>query len=355
MPWQAGFLEACEQLGLPRATDLNDPSQTGAGPHAMNKLDGRRVSAAEAYLSPAVRARPNLSIRAGVTVRRVLFERRRAVGVEIEQDGAVETLAARQVVLCGGSIGTLGLLLRSGVGPRTELGRLGVEVVRALPAVGAAVLDHPGTALFFAPKPGVLERDHPLIQTALRWTSPGAGVPNNLQIQPGSKVPLPRVTFPVLNIMGGLGKPRSRGRIRFRSARSGAPVIESRLFEDPEDQALGAHVLELMLEIAQTPAMRALGTPLFPSHRRLRSKAERIRWIRSACDSGYHPVGTVPMGSDGDPRAATDGRGRVRGVEGLIVADASLMPTIPSSNTNLPTLMIGERFGAWLRDELLPD
>lgn len=350
VPWQAGFLDACAQLGLPSATDLNDPRQTGAGPHAMNKIHGRRISAAEAYLTPAVRARENLAIRAGVTVRRVLFSGRRAVGVEVEQDGVVETLAAERVVLCGGAIGTLGVLLRSGIGPRAELARLGVEAVMALPAVGAALLDHPGTAIFFKPKPGVLHISDPLIQTALRWTSPGAQMQNDVQIQPGSMMPLPRFKLPVLSIMGSIGKPASRGRIRFPSADPSAkPKLDSKLFSHPEDQRTGSFVLDLMLEIANTPQMKALGSLVWPSEKKPMGHEARVRWLRSACDSGYHPAGTVPMGPE-DREAATDEQGRVRGVQGLIVADASLMPTIPSSNTNLTTLMIGERFGAWLQE-----
>src|SRR5690606_19115414 len=141
--------------------DHNDPTTTGAGPHAMNKIDGRRVSAAEAYLTAEVRGRENLSIVAGALVRRVLFRGRRVTGVEIERLGHVEILAADRVVLSAGAIGTPGILLRSGVGPREKVGALGVDLVADNAGVASRLLDHPGTAIFLLPKEGVARADDP--------------------------------------------------------------------------------------------------------------------------------------------------------------------------------------------------
>jgi choline dehydrogenase len=158
--------------------------------------------------------------------------------------------------------------------------------------------------------------------------------------------------MPLVSLMCAVGKPRAHGVLRFTSADANAkPWIESRMLEDPHDRALAVDAMQLAQRLSQTRPLRSLATNFWPSARVLRDRARTDGWIRRACDSGYHPCGTVPMGADGDPHAATDGRGRVRGVEGLTVADASLMPTIPSSNINLASLMIGERFGCWLRDE----
>lgn len=346
VPWQAAFLEACRDRGLPECPDSNLAGTEGFGPHAMNKVKGRRISAAQAYLTPEVRARPQLEIRADTLVRRVVFDGRRAVGVEVEQPtGEITTLAARRVVLCAGAIHTPGILLRSGVGPRADLDRLGVDRVAEVPAVGARLLDHPGAAFFLRPKWGAVKTSHPLIQTVLRFTSDG-GRPADLILQPGSAVNSPWFSLPVCSMMCAVGKPSGHGRLVFPSADPrAAPTIDSRLLDHPEDRRRAVQALRLAAELCETSAAKAIATPLWPRWRTLRDPDRMDAWIRSSCDSGYHPCGTVPMGADDDPDAACDGRGRVRGTERLVVADASLMPTITSSNTNLPTLMIGE----WLR------
>jgi choline dehydrogenase len=158
---------------------------------------------------------------------------------------------------------------------------------------------------------------------------------------------------PLVSLMCAVGKPRQHGVLRIVSADPrGKPWIESRFLEDARDRAVAVAAMELAYRLAQTAPLRAIARHFWPSQRVLRRRDRIDDWIRSACDSGYHPCGTVPMGADGDADAATDAHGRVRGVHGLSVADASLMPTIPSSNIHLPTLMIGERIGGWLRDSL---
>jgi choline dehydrogenase len=354
VPWQAAFLESCASAGHPRCDDHNDPRAKGWGPHAMNKIAGRRISAAEAWLTREVRARKNLRIQPHTLVRRVIFENRRAVGVEVEIDGAVAFVPAKKVVLTAGAIATPGILLRSGIGPRSELARLAVELVSDVPAVGARLLDHPGSAFFLWPKRGIVERHHPLIQTALRLRSPGSDHENDVQIQAGSIVHLPFMTLPMVSLMVQVGKPRGHGMIRFPSADPKAkPVIESRLLDDEHDRRVAIFGLSIARNVAAEPATRDLATAVWPIDRVLRRRDSLDRWVRRVSDSGYHPSGTVPMGPDGAPDAALDSHGRVRGVERLVVADASVMPTIPTANTHLPTLMIGERFGAWLRDGVI--
>src|SRR4051812_14134501 len=134
--WQAAFVEACLELGFPRCADTNDPTTTGVGPHAMNKIDGERVSAARAYLRADVRARSNLRIVANTAVRRVIVKHGRAQGVEVETHGRVHVLHADRVVLSGGAIASPGILLRSGIGPADEVSRLGVDLVADVPGVG---------------------------------------------------------------------------------------------------------------------------------------------------------------------------------------------------------------------------
>lgn len=348
--WQAAFVEACVELGFPRCEDSNRPGSHGVGAHAMNKIAGRRISAAEAFLDAEVRARDNFQLRAMTLVRRVLVRNRKLEGIEIEAAGQVERIRAARVVLCAGALNTPGILLRSGIGPRAEVARLGCELVLDLPAVGRELLDHPGAAIFLRPRLfGPTRMHHPLIQTVLRYAS-GPSHPSDMLIQPGSKLVFPGFDAPLVSIMGAVGKPYGRGSMSWPSADPRAlPVIHSRLLEDARDRALAVDAMMLAHRVAETKPMRKLAAPLWPRSRTLRDRARSEAWIPRACDSGYHPCGTVPMGHNPE-LAATDARGQVFGIEGLYIGDASLMPTIPSSNIHLPTLMIGERIGAWLRD-----
>jgi choline dehydrogenase len=351
--WNRGFLDACASLGYPKCTDTNDPTQGGAGPHAMNKIDGKRMSAARGYLTESVRARPNLRIQPDTLVRRILFDdRRRVVGLEVETNGRVWDIHTRKVILSAGAIATPQLLQRSGVGPRDVVDRLGIDLVADVPQVGARLLDHPGCALFFRPKPGIGGIHNPIIQCVMRVTSEGSACPNDMQVQPGSFMPLPLIDLPWFVTMSiCVGKPRGIGRMWTESADARAkPRIESQFLVDDVDRARAVDALLLAWKLVQTSAMKDLATPFWPPRRVLDDRASLDRFVWRITGSGYHPCGTVPMGTAHDPDAACDPRGRVHGVEGLVVADASVMPTIPMANTNLPTLMIGERFGEWARE-----
>jgi choline dehydrogenase len=318
----------------------------------MNLVDGVRMSAARGYLDARARRRENLVIRPGTLVRRVLLRDRRVVGVEVETYGRVHTIASSRVVLCAGATSTPGILLRSGIGPRRAVERLGVDLVVDLPAVGAKLLDHPGSAIFLRPKqPHRVPGQH-FIQTVLRMTSK-SGPRNDMFLQPGSAVPHPYGgDLPLVSIMESVGKSYGRGTITFTSpsARS-SPRIESRLFMEERDRERALDAMQLAVALAETPAMRGMATLFWPSPGVARSRERLGQWLGRLCDSSYHPCSTVPMGADdaSDAEVATDGRGRVRHVEGLWVADASLMPTIPSAHTNLTVLMMGERFGEWMR------
>jgi choline dehydrogenase len=265
----------------------------------------------------------------------------------------VHAIAARRVVLCAGATATPGILLRSGIGPRAAVERLGVDPVMELPAVGARLLDHPGVAIFLRPRPALQQSlKDALIQTVLRYTSDGSSVPNDMILQPGSVVPLPFFTLPLVSLMCSVGKPRGHGTIEYTSPDPRSqPRIESRLLVDDRDRRRAVQAMRLAVDLASSGPLRGTASFFWPPERVVQSEARMGEWIGRICDSGYHPCGTVPMGADDarDTEAATDGRGRVRGVDGLWVADASIMPTIPSANTNLTAIMIGERFGEWLR------
>ena len=351
-PWQTAFLDGCRELGFGPCPDTNDPTMTGFGPHSMNKIEGVRMSAARGYLTPDVRRRGNLRIVPDTVVHRVRIRNRRVVGLTVETRGRVHDIDAKRVILAAGAICSPGILLRSGVGPRASVEAMGVTPIADVPAVGAQLLDHPGAGMVWRPTSGQGNHTFPLIQNVLRFTSKGSPYPNDVQLQPGSFFPTPwGFTVPVVMLMCCVGKPRGRGAIRFVDANPRTrPVIDSRLLLDPADRAVAAEALRLALLCADTSAMRSHAKLVWPSREIVTDDARLDAFLFRISDSGYHPCGTVPMGRDGDPRGAVTQHGRMRQVEGLWVADASVMPTIPSSNTNFPTLMMGERFGAWFRD-----
>jgi choline dehydrogenase len=351
VPFQKAFLTACGELGFEPCADHNDPATTGYGPHAMNRVKGKRVSTALGYLVP-IHGRPNLTIRDRTLVRRVLVQGGRVTGVEVERGGVVETIQCEKVVLSAGSIQTPSILMRSGIGPRDVLERLGVPVLVDLPAVGAKLIDHPGILIALFPAEGVASMEDPVIQTTLRYTSRGSSRPNDMQLQPISSFQLEG--GPVLmGISSVVGKPRAVGRLVFQSADPASqPSILPNLLGDDDDVERLIDSVELAVRASRTEAISKLGMVVWPTPDVFESRAAMAAWAKANCGSGYHPVGTAPMGAEGDPSAAVDQYGRVRGVSGLFVADASIMPTITSSNTNLPSIMIGERFGEWLREGL---
>lgn len=353
VPIQAAFLEGARELGWQECADSNAPGQAGAGPHAMNMIDGRRISAAEAYLTSAVRARPNLSIRANALVRRVLFDGKRAVGVELEGDGGTERIAASAVIVCSGAINTPGVLLRSGVGPEREVRRLQCELVLDAPAVGRRLLDHPGTGIFILAKRGFRpDHEDPILQTVYRFPSGAIDHRADMLLQPTSFTMLPQKP-PLFGIVTQVGKPRGVGTIHYPDAGTRTrPIIHQNFFHDAQDRRLARESLKRCYAMLQTRAFGALGRPVLPWSGVLKRDFLLDRFIPVLCDSGYHPSGTVPMGPSPSEHAAVDGRGRVFGLDGLYVVDASLMPTIPSSNIHLPTLMIAERMAQWLCAEL---
>lgn len=350
MPWQSAFLGACDELGFPSCADHNDAKGSGHGAQPMNMVHGARVSAAQAYLTAEVRRRENLSIRANVLVRRVLIRNRRVEGLDVESGGRIETLPARRVVLCAGAVATPGILLRSGVGPRDDVERLGVTPVADVPAIGRRMLDHFGALILLAPRRGSGDVHGPLIQTCLRYTSRRSETENDVLLQPGSFLQLPDSVAPFFTLMLCLEKPRGASTLRFPSADPRArPEMVAHVFSDRLDRERAVEAMQLAWLCASSRAMRGLASFVWPRESVLSKPAALGEWITRSSGTAFHMCGTVPMGAEGSLDAAVDGRGRVRGVDGLWVADASVFPTIPSANTNPPTLMAGERFGDWFR------
>ncbi len=343
----SAFLQACSTLGYPRVADHNAPGAIGAGVLPRNVVDGIRKSAALTYLA-AARGRANLAIRGGVLVDRVLFEGQRAVGVRL--GGSSETIQADHIILAAGAFGSPAILMRSGLGPADHLQSLGIDVFHDLPGVGQNLSDHPLLALQFAASAG--SDNVPGPQTMLTLQSSGSSAAPDLQIFPWAIPPDELGASPIFEIFVALVKPLSRGSLRLRSSNpAAAPVIDLGFFTNPGDMPRLIHAVRAARQLAQTlPLSDVALQELFPGPQITDSVADLEAAMRAKVGTYFHPVGTCRMGPATDASAVVDTRGSVYGVEGLSVIDASIMPTIPAANTNLPTLMLAERCSAWLAE-----
>jgi choline dehydrogenase len=324
-PAQAPFLQACEALGHEIVADHNAPGTVGAGRLPLNEVGGVRQSTAVTYLR-AARRRPNLTIHADRPVEQVLVENGRATGVQLLGG---DRIRAGQVVLSAGTFGSPTILLRSGIGPADELAALGVPVRHDLPGVGRNLHDHPLLRLSFATD------GHPVADPPRHTllTTRNGSDPPDIQVFPSG----PTADEPdTLTLLVGLMTPRSRGVLRLASADAADPPrIDPGHLRDSDDVARLAAGARLARRLAATaPLSRYLGPP---------PPEPSEAWVIENAASYQHPVGTCRMGPADDPRAVVDSTGRVHGVAGLTVVDASAMPSIPSANTNLATLMLAER------------
>ncbi len=359
VPFQAAFMDACAELGAKRGyvacADHNDPDAGGYGPHPMNKRGDLRLSTALAYLTPEVRERSNLTIRANTDLRRVLVKDGASVGVEVRTDGVIESLTAREVVLCCGAVHSPAALVRSGIGPRDVLERLGVGVVKALGGVGQHLMDHPAIGPTLYPKNGVASFDDPVIQTTMRYTATGSGDRNDMQLEPLSFMHIAGGRL-LTGIAACVFKSYSTGRLEFDSVDIDAnPRLKMEYLSDERDYVKLMDGLERAMELSETEAIKAVCDGVRrPGAEELHDRAALDVWVRRNVSTGAHPSCTCRMGPTDDPGAVVDEHGFVHGIRGLRVADASIMACVPSANTNIPTIMIGERIGEWVRGELAP-
>jgi choline dehydrogenase len=340
-PAQRAFIEAGVSLGYKRVVDFNGAEQNGVSGHVVNVVDGIRQNTALAYLTPEVRARPNLTIHGDVTVDRVLFEGSTATGV-VTADGTVYTAA--EVILSAGSYGSAAILLRSGVGPADHLASLGIGVVAALP-VGEHLQDHPFFHTMYALAPEYATMAPSL--GAMLWTASSEAAEHELDLHvvaahPG-ELPI-GPTGGAFALSAALVGPESRGTLRLASRDPlDPPVIDTNYLATERDRRRLLEVAKLARTIAAHPALAPLlAGELMPAYTGA-DDADLMAVIESNLATYGHPTATAPMGGPADPWAVVDGVGAVNGLDGLRVIDASIIPQAPSTVPNLTVIMIAER------------
>jgi choline dehydrogenase-like flavoprotein len=368
-PVDEAFLRASEQAGFKRLEDFNGAEQEGVGYYQVTQKNGERCSAAKAYLTPVLQ-RPNLTVITQARATRILFEGKRAVGVAYVRRGKpCEARATREVLLSAGALQSPQLLLLSGVGPREELGRHGIDVVHELPGVGQNLHDHidyvacyksKSKELFGLSLAGGLR----LLRAVQAYRKDRTGMLTTnyaeaggfLKTDPALEVPDVQLHFVIgmvddhsRKLHWGHGfschvcvlRPKSRGRIGLHSADPlRPPLIDPNFFGEPEDLEVMLRGFKLMQRIMQAPGLAAYGgKDVYTAN--AKGDDDLREALRQRADTIYHPVGSCKMGDD--DLAVVDSELRVHGLEGLRVVDASVMPTVVGGNTNAPVIMIGEK------------
>ena len=369
LPICDAYIRAGQELGIPYNHDFNGRQQAGIGFYQLTQRNRRRSSASLSYLSP-IRGRKNLTIRTGERVARIALEGTRAVGVEVVTGSGVETIRAdREVLVSSGAIGSPKLLLQSGIGPAEHLTSVGVSVKHDLPGVGSNLQDHldlfvicectgdhtyDGVAklhrTLWAGLQYVLFRSGPvassLFETGGFWyANPDARSPDiqfHLGLGSGIEAGVEKLKNAGVTLNSAYLHPRSRGTVRLSSADpAAAPLIDPNYWEDPHDRKMSIEGLKIAREIMQQAALK----PYVMAERLPGPKAvsdeDLFDYGCANAKTDHHPVGTCKMGTGTDAVVGLDLK--VHGLEGLRVCDSSVMPRVPSCNTNAPTIMVGEK------------
>jgi choline dehydrogenase len=372
-PIYGAFLATAVAAGFPRSDDLNGAQPEGFGPMDFNQNKGHRASSAAAYLTP-VRGRRNLTVETNAMTRRVIIDRGRATGVEYRRDGKSQVAhAAREVILSGGTYNSPQLLMLSGIGPADELKSHGIKPVLDLPGVGRNLQEHPSMwirQLCSVPTGyDARFRFDRLAREMVRWHVNGGGVMSSVPllcvgfIRTRPELERPdmqcyvncvgfdtRIWFPGVRKPNGdkidwinsLLHPESRGYMTLRSADPLAPPrIQFNLFSQRADLVTMREAVKIARDLMSRPPFADFLGPEVVPGAKAKTDAEIEEAIRNFCGTTQHPVGTCAMGAGVE--AVVDAQLRVRGIAGLRVVDASIMPAIPGGNTNAPTIMIAEK------------
>ncbi|RWB93668.1 MAG: alanine-phosphoribitol ligase [Mesorhizobium sp.] len=371
LPICEAYFRAGQEMGIPFNPDFNGMAQEGVGYYQLTQKDARRSSASVAYLRP-IRARKNLTVRTDMLVTRIVIDKGRAVGVEIvDRPGGEKKIlrAEREVIVSSGAIGSPKLLMQSGIGPADHLKSVGVTPVHDLPGVGSNLQDHLDLFVIaectgdhtydnyaklhrtvWAGLQYLLLKKGPvassLFETGGFWyADPTAASPDiqlHLGLGSGIEAGVEKLKNPGVTLNSAFLRPRSRGTVRLNSADpADHPLIDPNYWSDPYDRDMSIKGLRLAREIMRQKALAAYVLREVLPGPTLTSDDELFDYACRSSKTDHHPVGTCRMGHDAMSVVTPDLR--LRGIEGLRVCDASVMPRIPSSNTNAPTIMVGEK------------
>jgi len=376
-PMSRAFVQSCQERGIPYNPDFNGALQEGSGFYQTTTKNNKRCSAAVGYLRPAL-SRPNLTLVTGALVRRVVFEGRRAIGVDYAVGGAVHTARAQsEVIITSGAIGSPKLMMLSGVGPAAHLASHGIAVVHDLPGVGQNLTDHYGIDIvaelkghdsldkynrpLWALWAGIeyaLFKSGPVasnvVEAGAFWYADKTAACPDLQFHflagAGAEAGVPSVPKGAsgVTLNSYTLRPKSRGSVTLRSADPAAqPLVDPNFLAHPDDLRISTEGVKISREIfSQASLQKHIRTIRFPDET-LRTQAEFEAYARQYGRTSYHPVSTCRMGQD--DMAVVDPQLRVRGVDGLRICDSSVMPSLIGSNTNAPTIMIGEKAADLIR------
>lgn len=372
-PMTRAFVQACQQRGIPYNPDFNGEVQEGSGVYQTTTKNGKRCSTAVGYLRPAMK-RGNLTVKTGCMVHRIVIENGRAVGVDYAQGGQRTTArATSEVLLTSGAIGSPRLMMLSGLGPAAHLSAHGIEVMADLPGVGENLHDHFGIDIV-AELNGHQSLDkydklHWMIWAGAQYYLFGSGPVTSNVVEGGAfwyadpAQPVPDLQF---HFLAGAGaeagvpsvpkgssgitlnsytlRPKSRGTVRLRSSDPTAlPIVDPNFLSHPDDLKTSVEGVRISREIFEQAALQKhIRKIRFPDDS-VKTQAEYEAYARQYGRTSYHPTCTCKMGADSDPMAVVDPQLRVRGIDGLRICDSSVMPSLVGSNTNAPTIMIGEK------------
>ena len=376
-PTTLAFIRSCQELGLPYNPDFNGAQQEGAGVYQTTTRNKRRCSAAVGYLRPAM-VRPNLTLIVGGFVTRVRFDGARAVGVDYRRGGEVEMIRAeREVIITSGAIGSPKLMLLSGVGPAAELTRLGIKVQYDLPGVGQNLTDHFGIDIvaeltghdsldkygkwynsLWAGIQYVLFKSGPVTSNVVEggafWYADRDQPKPDLQFHflcgAGAEAGVPSVPkgSSGITLNSYTLRPKSRGSVTLRSADPAAmPIVDPNFLAEPDDLRISIEGVRVSREMFRQPSLQKYIRAIRFPEDRIQTQSELEAFARQYGRTSYHPVGTCKMGVDA--MAVVDPSLRVRGIDGLRICDSSVMPSLIGSNTNAPTIMIGEKAADLIR------
>ena len=376
-PTSLAFVQSCQELGMPYNPDFNGAVQQGAGIYQTTTRNNRRCSAAVGYLRPALQ-RPNLTLITGGLVLRIKFEGSRAVGVEYAQGGTSEVIRAEsEVIVTSGAIGTPKLMMLSGVGPAAHLQSHGIDVVQDLPGVGQNLTDHFGIDIVAELK-GHESLDrynklHWMLWAGIEYTLFKSGPVTSNVVEGGAfwyadrNSSTPDLQFHFLcgagaeagvpSVPAGSSgvtlnsytlRPKSRGSVSLRSADPRAmPLVDPNFLAEPDDLRISVEGVKTSREIFSQPSLAKYIREIRHPDRTVRTQADFEAYARQYGRTSYHPVSSCRMGQD--EMAVVDPQLRVRGMDGLRICDSSVMPSLIGSNTNAPTIMIGEKAADLIR------